>query len=109
MKRGELYRVASPGGRDPKASRVFVVVSRDELIGSKFPTVICAPVFSAHEGLYTQVPIGIEVGLKHESSIYCDNLMSLPKAALTNYVGKLPAAKLAALDMALAVALGLPL
>lgn len=37
----------------------------------------------------------------------CDELMSLPKAALTNHVGSLSPAKLAALDRALAFAVGL--
>jgi mRNA-degrading endonuclease toxin of MazEF toxin-antitoxin module len=31
MKRGDLYRVAHSSSADPKKSRVFVVVSRQEL------------------------------------------------------------------------------
>ena len=42
MKRGECYRVYKPGG-DPKRHRTFVIVSRQELIDSKFPGVIRAP------------------------------------------------------------------
>lgn len=81
MKRGELYRVAHPSARDPKRSRVFVVVSRQVVIESRFSTVICAPVYLAYDGLSTQVPIGVDEGLKHESSIHCDELVSLPKNA----------------------------
>lgn len=51
--------------------------------------------------------MGIEEGLKHDSSIHCDELMSLPKSALTNFVGALSPAKLALLERALAFALGL--
>lgn len=58
-------------------------------------------------GLHTQVDIGIDVGLKHESSIHCDEIMSLPKASLTNLIGPLSPAKQASLDRALAFALGL--
>jgi len=105
MKRGELYRVVNPSSRDPKKSRVFVIVSRLVLIDSRFSTVICAPIYSAYDGLSTQVPIGIEEGLKHESSIHCDELVSLPKAALTNYVGMLSPNKIEALNQALLVAL----
>jgi mRNA interferase MazF len=105
MKRGELYRVVNPSSRDPKKSRVFVIVSRLVLIDSRFSTVICAPIYSAYDGLSTQVPIGIEEGLKHESSIHCDELVSLPKAALTNYVGMLSPNKIESLDQALLVAL----
>jgi mRNA interferase MazF len=101
--RGSLYRVRRPGG-DPKRSRVFVVVSRQALIQSRFSTVICAPVFSQREGLSTQVEVGVAEGLKHESSIHCDALMSLPKTALTDYVGALSVARLPELDRALAIA-----
>ena len=107
MTRGELYRVAHPTEKDPKKSRVFVVVSRQALIESRFSTVICAPVYSIHDGLSTQVPVGIDEGLKHDSSIHCDELISLQKSVLTNYIGKLSLEKLAALDQALAIALEL--
>jgi mRNA interferase MazF len=86
---------------------VFVVVSRQLLIQSRFSTVICAPIYSAFEGLSTQVPVGPDQGLKHESSIACDELVSLPKSALTQFVGSLPSAKMRELDHALRVALGL--
>ena len=107
MKRGELYRVAKPPGTDPKQYRVFVVVSRPLLIASRFSTVICAPVYSTHDGLSTQVAIGIAEGLKHGSSIHCDELMSLTKSVLTHYVGTLSPVKLAELNEALAIALAL--
>lgn len=105
MRRGDLYRVAHPSARDPKRSRVFVVVSRQALIDSRFSTAICAPIYSTHEGLATQVAVGIGEGLKHDSSVYCDELVSLPKAALTNFVGALPSRPLSALRRALRVAL----
>ncbi len=82
MTRGELYRVFKPGG-DPKQYRIFAVVSRQVLIDSKFSTVICAPVFT------------------------CDNLVSMRKTDLTNYVGSLSPAKLLELNRALKMALDL--
>jgi len=106
LKRGELYRVRHPKG-DPKRSRVFVVVSRTTLLDSAFSTVTCAPVYSARHGLSTQVPVGPDEGLKHESSIHCDELVSLPKTVLTDYVGSLAAARLRDLNRALAIALEL--
>jgi mRNA interferase MazF len=106
VKRGELYRVVKPGG-DPKSHRTFVVVSRQVLIDSKFSTVICAPVFSGGQGLSTQIPIGPEEGLKHASWIMCDNLVSLRKTDLTNYVGSLSRAKIGNLNNALQMALDL--
>lgn len=107
MRRGELYLVSKPGGQDPRKQRVFAVVSRQLLIDSRFSTVICAPVYSHHDGLSTQVKLGIDDGMKHESSVHCDELVSLPKARLTRYVGRLSERKLDELAGALAVALDL--
>jgi mRNA interferase MazF len=84
---------------------VFVVVSRQTVIDSRFSTVICAPVYSRRDGLATQVDVGIREGLKHDSSIHCDALISIPKAALTDYVGSLGTDRLIALRTALRVAL----
>jgi mRNA interferase MazF len=106
MNRGELYRVHKPGG-DPKQYRVFVVVSRQVLIDSRFSTVVCAPVFSTGEALSTQVSVGTDEGLKHESWVMCDNLVSLRKTDLTRYVGSLSPSKLAELNSALKMALDL--
>jgi mRNA interferase MazF len=107
VKRGELYRVYKGSTRDPKSSRVFVVVSRQVLIDSRFSTVVCAPVYSAHHGLSTQVEVGVDDGLKHSSSIHCDELVSIPKSKLTDYIGSLSASKLTLLDDALKNALEL--
>ena len=92
---------------DPRQSRVFVVVSRPALIASRFSTVICAPVYTARHGLATEVDVGIDEGLKHESSALCDALVSLPKTMLTDFIGSLSPSLLAKLDVALAVALHL--
>jgi mRNA interferase MazF len=108
MKRCELYRVAHPSGRDPKKYRVFVIVSRQVVVDSRFSTVICAPIYTAYDGLATQVPIGPDEGLKHASSIHCDELVSLPKSMLTNFIGTLPAMKVEALNQTLLVALDIP-
>ena len=107
MSRGELYLVTKPGSREPRRQRVFVIVSRQALIETRFSTVICAPVYSRHDGLSTQVRVGVEEGLKHESSIHCDGLVSLPKSMLTHYVGRLGEEKTEALNQALMIALDL--
>jgi len=107
VRRGELYRVYKASSQDPKQHRVFVVVSRQTLLDSRFSTAICAPVYSSFEGLSSQVSVGIEQGLKHDSSIHCDELISIPKAALTHFIGALSIAKIDALNQALAIAVGL--
>jgi len=108
MKRGEMYRVANPSAPDPKKFRVFVVVSRQVLIDSRFSTVICAPIYTTHDGLASQVPVGEDEGLKHDSSIHCDELVSLPKSFLTNFIGTLPSHKIDELNQAIRVALDIP-
>lgn len=107
MSRGDFYRVSRPAARNPKPFRVFLVVSRQVLIDSKFSTVICAPVYSARHGLSTQVLVGPDEGLRHDSSVHCDELVSLPKSMLTRFVGRLAESRLPELDRALAAALGL--
>lgn len=84
-----------------------MVVSRQTLIDSRFSTVVCAPVYTRRDGLATQVEIGPEEGLKHDSSVHCDALVSLPKAALTDYVASLTPPRVRALDQSLRVALAL--
>lgn len=103
MKRGDLYRLRHPSG-EPKRSRVFLVVSRNALVESRFATVICAPVYTARRGLSTEIAVGAEEGLKHESSVLCDALVSVEKARLTDYVGALSEKKLMDLRRALRAA-----
>ncbi len=85
-------------------------MSRQALIESRFSTVICAPIYSSYEGLSTQVAVGLDEGLKHDSrlkhdsSIHCDELVSLAKTTLTNFVGALSPGKLDELRRALRVA-----
>ena len=57
--------------------------------------------------LSTQVPIGVEEGLKSDSSIHCDELVSLPKSILTNFLGSLSDGKVLELNQALKLALDL--
>jgi mRNA interferase MazF len=108
VRRGELYRVRHPSSADPRKSRVFVIVSRQAVIESRFSSVICAPVYSANHGLSSQVAVGIDEGLKHDSAIHCDELVSLPKTVLTDYVGTLAHEKVAELNRALVAALDIP-
>jgi len=107
MKRGELYRVFLGSKTDTKRQRVYIIVSRQELIDSAYSTLICAPVYTNYEGLSTQVPVGTEEGLKHSSAIRCDELISILKSRLTDYVGTISEEKLGSLGQALSIALGI--
>ncbi len=107
MRRGEFYRVYKASARDPRRSRVFVIVSRQTLLDSRFSTAICAPVYSSFDGLSTQVRVGVDEGLKDNSSIHCDELISIPKSSLTHFIGTLSLVKIEALNRALAIAVGI--
>jgi mRNA interferase MazF len=104
LRRGEIYRVRQPQHRDPKKSRCFAVVSRQDLLDSKANRVLCAPINTSGVGLATEVEVGIEEGLKHPSVINCDQITRLEKSMLTDYVGNLSSAKLKQLRMALQIA-----
>jgi mRNA interferase MazF len=108
MKRGDFFRVYQGSKYDPKDYRVFVIVSRQALIDTQFSTVICAPVYSNYnEDMPTQVEVGVDEGLKHDSAIYCDDLISIPKSILTNYIGSLSQEKMRSVNNALRVALAI--
>jgi mRNA interferase MazF len=109
LKRGQIYRVRHPasGGPhgDPKRTRCFVVVSRQELLDSKASRVLCAPVNTSDAGLATEVGVGVDEGLAHASTINCDQLTRLEKSVLTDYIGSLKPSTLAQLRLALRIAL----
>jgi mRNA interferase MazF len=105
LARGEIYLVSPPPGKDPKRARALVVVSRQTLCDSKADKVICAPINTEADGRSTEVPLGVEDGLKHNSVINCDQLVLVEKSKLTNYIGSLSSKKLANLRDALRIAL----
>lgn len=107
MKRGELYRIEKPTKQDPKRFRVYLVVSHQLFIETVYNSVICAPVYTNYNNLTTEVSIGVNEGLKHDSAVRCDELTSLPKSALTNFIGSLSPQKVQELNQALKSALEL--
>ncbi len=107
MKRGDIYLVRKPSAQDPRRRRAFIVVSRQVLIESNYGTVICVPVYTSDSGLATQVEVGPSHGLKHQSSIHCDGLVSLQKSVLTDYVGALDEVTMNEMDSALRIALSI--
>jgi len=105
MKRGELYRVYKGSKYDPKDHRFFLIVSRQELMKNSYSSVICAPIYTKYHGLPTQVRVGVDEGLKHDSAVYCDDLASIPKSMLTDYVSTLTDVKMDAVNTAIRIAL----
>lgn len=69
--------------------------------------VVVALVTSTIRDLPTEVPVGPEAGLARSSVINCDNLFTVPKAALGRRRGQLEPEQLRALGQALTIALGI--
>lgn len=108
MRRGEIYRTqARAPERGPKPG-FYIVVSRDFVaLNEDISTVVCAPIYSEILGLRSEVALGTEDGLPHESAVRCDFLTLIFKRKLTNFVATLSEARIRELDRALAYALGL--
>jgi mRNA-degrading endonuclease toxin of MazEF toxin-antitoxin module len=107
LSRGEIYLVSPAPRSDPKRARALVIVSRQTLCDSRADKVVCAPINTNADGRSTEIAVGVEEGLKHASVINCDQLLLIPKAALTNYLGTLSPKKLRDLRAALRLALEL--
>ena len=100
--RGDVWDAAIPGvGKHP-----VVVVTRDTAI-PLLSSLVCVLVTSTFRGHVAEVEVGRAEGLAHDSTANCDNVFTLPVAVLVRRRGHLGPARLAALDRALTIALGL--
>jgi len=102
VNRGEiwLYAFGAPDKRRP-----VLVLSRQKAI-SLLRTVLVAPITSAIHGAPSEVQVGIEEGLKHESAINLDQVQTVDQQRLRHFVGSVGPQKMAAVCRALIVAAG---
>lgn len=108
MTRGEIYRTAERLPERGHKPGFYIVVSRDFIASNDdVATVVCAPVYRESLGLRSEVLLGREDGLPHDSSIRCDFLMLMFKRKLTRFVSSLSNSKVAELNRALGDALAL--
>lgn len=105
LRRGDIYRVVNVSSPDPRSSRPFVIVSRRELLDSHYSTVVCVPVYSVRSGAPTEVHLDESDGLRHPSAARCDEVTSVARVRLTEYVGHISPLKAAMLNGALMLAL----
>ncbi|MCM4079322.1 type II toxin-antitoxin system PemK/MazF family toxin [Paractinoplanes hotanensis] len=69
-------------------TRPVLVLTREQVRPYlKFITV--APITSTIRGLSTEVPVGKENGLGHDSVVSCDNITTIPRSAIGRRVGYL--------------------
>jgi mRNA interferase MazF len=81
-RRGDVWFADVPGKRRP-----VLVLSRDPM-GRLLHSVICAPITSRRRGLATEIVLGPEVGLAHESVANFDNTFLLARSRLVRRLGR---------------------
>lgn len=102
LNRGEIwqYRFKSPDKRRP-----VLIVSRQEVI-PLLHTVMVAPITSTRRGAPSEVPVGPNHGLKHDSAVNLDHVQTVERTRLVAFVGSLDAAHMRQVCRALAIATG---
>jgi mRNA-degrading endonuclease toxin of MazEF toxin-antitoxin module len=106
--RGEIYRTSERLPERGHKPGFYVVVSREFIASNDdVTTVVCAPVYREALGLRSEVLLGREDGLPHDSSIRCDFLTLIFKRKLTHFVSALSNSKVNELNRALGYALAL--
>lgn len=102
VNRGEIwqYRFKAPDKRRP-----VLVLSRQEVI-PLLHTVMVAPITSTRRGAPSEVPVGPDEGLKHDSAVNLDHVQTVERARLTAFVGTLSAVRMRDVCRALGIATG---
>ena len=89
----------------PDKERPVLVLSRQEA-PLRLRTVIVVPITSTARGLPTEVTVGIDEGLRHDSVINLDHIQTVEKQLLRRRTGTLSDEKMREVCRALAVATG---
>lgn len=83
----------------------MLVLSRQEVI-DLLHTVMVAPITSTARGAPSEIAVGANEGLKHDSAVNLDHVQTVEKARLRTFVGTLSPEKMARVCRALALATG---
>ena len=102
VNRGEIWLYSFPS---PNKRRPVLVLTRQQVI-SLLSTVMVAPITSTIRGAPSEVIVGTEHGLKHESAVNLDHVQTVQQSRLRSYVGSLPPETMRHVCRALAVATG---
>jgi len=102
VNRGEiwLYTFSTPDKRRP-----VLVLSRQRAI-ELLRTVLVAPITSTTHGAPSEVQLGIEEGLKHDSVVNLDHVQTVDQESLHHFVGTVGPGKMLAVCQALRIATG---
>ena len=109
IKRGEIYAVdfGTGFGSEQGGTRPSLILQND--IGNRHsPTTIVAAITSRKTKATLPTHITIKTsGLKTESTVLLEQIRTIDKARLGEYIGKLDSKTLAAVDRAIVVSLGI--
>ena len=87
----------------PDKERPVLVLTRQEVI-PLLRTVMVAPITSTIRGAPSEVIIGVEAGLKHESAVNLDHVQTVDQGRLGRFLGSLGREAMAEVCEALAIA-----
>ncbi len=102
ISRGEIWTYVF---RAPDKRRPVLVLTRQEVIGL-LHTVMVAPITSTILGAPSEVLVGVDEGLKHNSAVNLDHIQTVEQSRLAGRLGHLGPAKMRGVCRALAIATG---
>jgi mRNA interferase MazF len=102
VNRGEVWRYRF---RAPDKKRPVLILSRQEVVGL-LHTVMVAPITSTIRGAPSEVPVGVNEGLRRESAVNLDHIQTVERSRLEGYLGHLGPEKMREVCRALAIAVG---
>jgi len=103
VRRGEVWWADLP---PPAGRRPVLLLSRDEAYAVR-ELVTVAPVTTRARRIPTEVALGPAEGLPKACVVNLDTITTIPRRALAERIGPLPAEKVTAVERALMFALGL--
>jgi mRNA interferase MazF len=99
--RGDVWFATVVGDK----RRPVLVVTRDPM-GRHLSSVICAPITSTIRGISTEVAMGKEAGLAHDSVANFDNVLLMPRSQLLRHLGRASEEQMRAACVAASIAIG---
>ena len=102
LKRGSIWMYKF---KKPDKLRPVLILSRQDVIGL-IDTVIVAPITTTIYGVPSEVIVGIDHGLKHDSAVNLDHIQTVSVSKLNRYIGSLDERMMAEVCLALMIAAG---
>lgn len=103
MKRGSVWMCDTEGGKgSEQAGKKTVVIIQNNIGNTYSPTVIVAFITSKNK---KNLPTHVSVDLFHESTVMCEQVRTIDKSRLYNYMGEITNDKMYEIDKAIKVSL----